>query len=167
MVGKVSCLNFWAAISLLTLSGQDAPKAAVQTVLTALREGWQVTCPREDYGWWNEGDMLGYAALVTRFMSSDLRQEIAFALCSALTRATPRFIPNELVGQEYFAASQAFVDEVKADVPDAEDWIGRSGNVSTWDLISIGSGGLALCGSPSLEAAEATQQLRTAALHLV
>lgn len=163
--------------------------------------------------------MLGYAALVTRFMSSDLRQEIAFALCSALTRAkscthalpdtlldhlfpesettklwqvaemdevqknslrvllstkhwnswmlTPRFIPNELVGQEYFAALQAFVDEVKADVPDAEDWIGRSGNVSTWDLISIGSGGLALCGSPSLEAAEAAQQLRTAALHLV
>jgi hypothetical protein len=77
-------LKVTSAIALTTILGSETPKSALKTLLTALTETWNVKAPRENRQWWNEGDLLGYAALVLRLAGNQHRDEVALALCTAL-----------------------------------------------------------------------------------
>ena len=75
-----------ASIALTTIHGAQTPEDALQTLLAALQQSWTLSSPRTDRWWWNEGDLLGYAALVLRLVGKERRDEIASALCQALTK---------------------------------------------------------------------------------
>lgn len=92
-------LRVAASIALTTIRGSRTPDSALQTLLTALTESWTLYSPRDDWRWWNEGDLLGYAALVLRLVGADRRDELAFALCEALekTEACTFAIPQTLL----------------------------------------------------------------------
>ncbi len=81
-------LRVAASIALTTVLGPDTPEPAVEILLTALSESWELESFRIDWQWWNAGDLLGYAALALRLLGPGRRNEIADALCSALT-STP------------------------------------------------------------------------------
>jgi hypothetical protein len=81
------CLRVSASIALTTIRGSQAPDQAIQTLLSALTESWKLDSTRDDWRWWNEGDLLGYAALVLRLMREDRRNELAFVLCEALEKS--------------------------------------------------------------------------------
>ena len=92
-------LRVSAAIAIVTVLGPEAPESARQTLLRALGQAWTIACPREDWEWWNEGDLLGYAALALRLVAPQHRDEIVRALCEALTKtdACTFAIPNTLL----------------------------------------------------------------------
>lgn len=72
-----------AAIAVATSLGEEAPEAAYRTLQQALTETW--TFPSEVRRLpWNEGDLLGYAALALRLAGSERRDDNARALCSAI-----------------------------------------------------------------------------------
>jgi hypothetical protein len=80
-------LRVATSIALTTILGSQTPDLAVQTLLAALTESWILSSPRDDWRWWNEGDLLGYTALVLRLVEKDRRDELARALCKALAKA--------------------------------------------------------------------------------
>jgi hypothetical protein len=73
-----------AAIATTTILGQDTQEEAAQRLLTAVSNSWPLTSPRDDWRWWNEGDLLGYAAMVLQLLGPTRRDEVVRALCSAL-----------------------------------------------------------------------------------
>ena len=74
-----------AAIAETTLLGPKTPDPTVATLFGALNDAWEVTTPRDGWQWWNEGDLLGYAAMALRLVGDVRRDQIAAALCAALT----------------------------------------------------------------------------------
>ena len=78
-------LRVAASIALTTALGPQTPDPALQTILTALGESWRVP-PSRDGWWWNDGDLLGYAALVLPLAGEGRRDQIAQALCAALAK---------------------------------------------------------------------------------
>jgi hypothetical protein len=92
-------LRLVAAVALTTALGPQTPTEAYQTLLTALTESWQVQSARGRWQWWNEGDLLGHAALTLKLVDKDRRNEIAHALCAALTKteACTFALPNTLL----------------------------------------------------------------------
>jgi hypothetical protein len=92
-------LQVIAAIALATIYGAETPEAAVQTLLTALTDAWQLTSPREQFQWWNEGDLLGYAGRALLLLGRQHRETVARALCSALekTKVSTFAIPYALL----------------------------------------------------------------------
>src|SRR5262249_30510322 len=74
-------LRVAASIALMTILGARTPDSALETLLAALEESWTLSSPRDDWRWWNEGDLLGYAALVLRLVGNGRRDELAYALC--------------------------------------------------------------------------------------
>jgi hypothetical protein len=92
-------LRVAASIALTTILGARTPDSALETLLAALKESWILSSPRDDWRWWNEGDLLGYAALVLRLVGNSRRDELAYALCQALaqTEACTFAIPQTLL----------------------------------------------------------------------
>jgi hypothetical protein len=78
-------LRVAASIALTTILGPRTPDSALRILLTALKESWKLPSPRDAW-WWNDGDLLGYAALVLPMAGTSRRDEIAYALCEALAR---------------------------------------------------------------------------------
>ncbi len=73
-----------AAIALMTIHEADVPELALQTIFTALTETWKFDIPERYWTWWNEGDLLGYAAMVLTLVGPGRRNEILAALCTAI-----------------------------------------------------------------------------------
>lgn len=92
-------LRVSAAIAVTTIRGSETPDPALKTLLSALVESWKLESPRDDWRWWNEGDLLGYAALVLRLVGKGHRDEFAFVLCKALekTEACTFAVPQTLL----------------------------------------------------------------------
>ena len=90
-------LQLAAAISLVTMDGNHAQ--AKETLLAALNESWEVNFKRPTTSWWNEGDLLGYAALSLRLIGDCHRDEIAEALCKLLVSnaACTHAVPETLL----------------------------------------------------------------------
>ena len=92
-------LQVSSSIALVTSLGTDAPESSIETLYVALAEAWEVSAPRENHLWWNEGDLIGYAALALPLLGPERKNEIASVLCSALSRlnACTYSIPQTLL----------------------------------------------------------------------
>lgn len=77
-------LRLAAGIGTMTLLDSRTPPECIETLLTALREHWKVTSPRTTWQWWNEGDLLGHAALVLKLAGKEWRDSISKSLCATL-----------------------------------------------------------------------------------
>ncbi len=75
-----------AAIALATAFEGKSPQPAIHRLITALSENEPLKSAREERQWWNEGDLIGYAALVLPLVAKVNRDLVAKTLCEALTK---------------------------------------------------------------------------------
>ncbi|MCB0032866.1 MAG: hypothetical protein KDE51_02510 [Anaerolineales bacterium] len=88
-----------AAIAQVNLFPKDGNIKAIETVFQALTEAWTFEEERIQYMWWNEGDMLGYTALVLPQLDSKYRLR-AITTLQALVETIPymtQAIPQTLL----------------------------------------------------------------------
>lgn len=87
------------AIALTTIRGLQTPEEAVQILLTALREAWRLAPEGPLTLPWNEGDLLGYAAMALRLLGPEQRADVAGAVCAALvnTEVSTFALPHTLL----------------------------------------------------------------------
>ncbi|PQO42074.1 hypothetical protein [Blastopirellula marina] len=75
-----------ASIALATIYESGTPDVARNKLFTALAQAWDLATARPGGNWWNEGDLLGYAATVLPMLGEKYRVESTFVLSEALEK---------------------------------------------------------------------------------
>jgi hypothetical protein len=104
-----------AAIALATVSESSLCSTGLQILLAALSDAWVLDIPQRRWNWWNEGDLLGYAAKACTLVGHE--EQVLEALGNALLKA-----PRSTFALQYSLLGIAFPDEKPPSGRDPKDF---------------------------------------------
>jgi hypothetical protein len=104
-----------ASIALATVSESSLCSAGLQILLAALSDAWVLDVPQRRWNWWNEGDLLGYAAKACTLVGYE--EQVLEALCNALLKA-----PRSTFALQYSLLGMVFPGEKPLSGRDPKDF---------------------------------------------